>query len=271
MRLEVISRFPSGKAKPFPLLFVHGSNSGAWVWDEHFLRWFADRGYATHALSLRGHGNSKGYESLYWSSLYDFVEDVAAVVAELNLPPVIIGHSMGGMVVQKYLQHYNSVPGIVLMASVPPQGLVLSAAAMAMQTPILFQHTCWLQATGFLYPFAFNTIRQILFSKGGLSELTIARYYMQMRPESYRVVADMMAINIPRPDNMPPLLVMGAEADVMIPPDIVHATAQHYRTTAIVIPAIGHAMMLDLRWEEAANCIWRWLEDVVATKQPGQG
>ena len=58
MKLDLISRYPETTPEPTPLLFVHGSFSDARVWDENFLPYFARRGYAAHAVSLRGHGRS---------------------------------------------------------------------------------------------------------------------------------------------------------------------------------------------------------------------
>jgi pimeloyl-ACP methyl ester carboxylesterase len=57
--LEVIDKGSGSEAHPAPLLFVHGGWHGAWCWDEHFLRFFADKGYQALAVSLRGHGNSQ--------------------------------------------------------------------------------------------------------------------------------------------------------------------------------------------------------------------
>ena len=48
----------AGADHPVPLLFVHGAWHAAWCWDEHFLGYFADRGYRAVALSFRGHGDS---------------------------------------------------------------------------------------------------------------------------------------------------------------------------------------------------------------------
>ena len=64
MKLEVITREPETDARPTPVLFVHGMFHGAWCWEEHFLPYFAQRGYAAHALSLRGHVGSEGRERL---------------------------------------------------------------------------------------------------------------------------------------------------------------------------------------------------------------
>ena len=43
-----------------PLLFVHGAYCAAWVWEEYFLPWFAQRGWNATAISLEGHGDSRG-------------------------------------------------------------------------------------------------------------------------------------------------------------------------------------------------------------------
>ena len=56
--LEVIARKAEGGSEYPPLLFVHGSCHAAWCWDEHFLPYFADHGFDSYALSLRGHGGS---------------------------------------------------------------------------------------------------------------------------------------------------------------------------------------------------------------------
>ena len=64
LSLEVVSRYPSKGKRCTPLLFVHGAFSAAWIWSEHFLDWFSERGWPVHAVSLRGHGGSEGHESL---------------------------------------------------------------------------------------------------------------------------------------------------------------------------------------------------------------
>lgn len=59
LSLEVVSRYPSKGKRCTPLLFVHGAFSAAWIWSEHFLDWFSERGWPVHAVSLRGHGGSE--------------------------------------------------------------------------------------------------------------------------------------------------------------------------------------------------------------------
>jgi pimeloyl-ACP methyl ester carboxylesterase len=120
-RLEVLSRAPARPRNAPPLLFVHGAWHGAWCWDEHFLGYFSQLGFSAHAVSLRGHGESEGKERLRFARLSDFVEDLEQTVDALPATPVLIGHSMGGFVVQKYLERRRA-PLAVLLASIPPGG-----------------------------------------------------------------------------------------------------------------------------------------------------
>jgi pimeloyl-ACP methyl ester carboxylesterase len=56
--LEVIDKGSSTESHPIPLLFIHGAWHAAWCWDEHFLDFFADKGFHAVAVSLRNQGNS---------------------------------------------------------------------------------------------------------------------------------------------------------------------------------------------------------------------
>jgi pimeloyl-ACP methyl ester carboxylesterase len=118
--LEVIDKGRCSESHPAPLLFVHGAWHAAWCWDENFLGFFADKGYRAVALSLRNHGNNDK-NNLRKLSVADLVSDVASVANDLPAEPVVIGHSMGGFVVQKYLEKH-SAPAGVLLASVPVSG-----------------------------------------------------------------------------------------------------------------------------------------------------
>ena len=70
------------------------------------------------AVSLRGHGASTLSQPLNSCSIADYVDDVRATVDMLGAEPVLIGHSMGCFVVQKYLEKRHA-PAAVLMASMP--------------------------------------------------------------------------------------------------------------------------------------------------------
>lgn len=137
MQLELISKVPVTQTYPTPLLFVHGAWHGAWCWVEHFLDYFAQRGFAVHAVSLRGHGASEGRDRLRWTRLAEYVEDVAQIAGQLPSPLVVIGHSMGGGVVQKYLENHPAPAG-VLLASMPPAGVLATTLRIARRHPLEF-------------------------------------------------------------------------------------------------------------------------------------
>lgn len=264
--LEVITRRPHGKAHPVPLLFVHGAYTAAWCWDEHFLACFADAGYEASALSLSGHGGSPGREYLDLISLDDYVRDVLEVVDRCEVPPVLIGHSMGGMVVQKCLE-MRQVPAVVLMASVPPQGLWASAVGLAMRKPDLMSELNALLAGGIT---SLDALRDALFAQP-VSMERLQQMASRVQPESTRVIWDMTMFNLPQPARMhrPPMLVIGAECDPIIPPALTEMTARTFDVPARLFPGMGHGMMLEADWRKVAQCMLDWLPQVLSV-EPGR-
>jgi pimeloyl-ACP methyl ester carboxylesterase len=135
--LEVIDKGSANGSHPVPLLFVHGAWHGAWCWDEQFLDFFADKGFRAIAVSLRGHGASSLSTPLNSCSLADYADDVGSAVDMLGSEPVLIGHSMGCFVVQKYLET-NHAPAAVLLAPATPQGLRRIVLRMFRRHPWIF-------------------------------------------------------------------------------------------------------------------------------------
>lgn len=257
--LEVLARTPSGPSKPVPLLFVHGAFAGAWCWDEHFLPFFAEAGYAAYAVSLSGHGGSRGRERLDHLSIADYVADVAEVAGRLPVPPVLIGHSMGGFVVQKYLEKHEA-SAAVLMCSVPPQGLMSAAFGVMFSHPGLFSDLNTLMSGGQV---ALDSLREALFAQPiGADELT--RFYRASQPESHRAIWDMSLFDLPHPSRIGklPKLVLGAEHDHLMPPSTAAMTARAYGVEAEIFPGMGHGLMLERDWRKVAQRILDWLEEL---------
>lgn len=261
MHLEVISRYPETSSGGPPLVFVHGSYADARCWDDHFLPYFAEHGYEAHALSLRGHGRSDGRLRLLTWRLADYVADLARVVDDLAQPPVLIGHSMGGMVIQKYLAaEPGAAAGMVLMASVPPDGLLPVNMRMAARHPLLFQQMVMLVTLGpaTMTPFV---MQRLLFSP----RMPAARVWSLLeraQGESQAVGLDMLGLDPLRldPDALTmPVLVMGARDDVLVAPSVIADTAAFYGVAPCLVPDLAHAMMMDLNWRSAAQEILRWL------------
>jgi len=131
MKLEIIRKTPEQKSVYPPLFFIHGAYAGAWCWDIHFAQYFVKHGFEVHAVSLQGHGESPGKDCLWCYGMEDYLREVREVLREMEEPPVLIGHSMGGYVVQKCMNDSQiRTAGAVLMASVPPQGMMGPAIRM---------------------------------------------------------------------------------------------------------------------------------------------
>ena len=203
MNVEVISKFPSGSPRATPLLFVHGMMHAAWCWDMHFLDYFALHGYAAHAVNLRGHGNSAGREKLRWAHIVDYVDDVANAVRQLTSPPILIGHSMGGFVIQKYLEDHSAA-GAVLLSSPPPSGLLPTALRIARRQPMAFAR-CTLTFSLLPVIAAPELVREAFFSQD-LPDSQLVSYWEQMQDESYRAFLDMVALDLPQPHKIKTLL-----------------------------------------------------------------
>lgn len=258
IKLELLSRSPAQPKQATPLLFVHGAWHAAWCWAEHFLGYFADRGYAAYALSLRAHGGSDGRQRIRSVRVSDFVCDVARIVDGLPSTPVLIGHSLGGLVIQKYLESH-SVPAGVLMSSVPPAGALGAALRQLVRHPLPFLKVN-LQLS--LKPLIGTPAlaRDNLFSKG-LSDKQLMRYFAMLQDESYLGFLDMMIFSLPKPARVKtPLLVMGGGSDRIFTQNEFRSTARAYHTQAVIFPNQPHDLMLETGWQEVADHILNWLK-----------
>lgn len=241
------------------MLFVHGMWQAAWCWAEHFLPYFSQHGYATHALSLRGHGGSEGRERLRWTSLDDYVCDVASVAGRMERSPILVGHSMGGMIVQKYLESH-AASAVVLLASAPPQGLIPATLRAFLRHPFMVLRA-GLTLSMYSMVSTPRLAQEVLFSRD-MPEEQVRAYAARLQEESYRAYLDMLGLSLPRLERIePPLLVLGAADDATISSQEVEATARAYGVEAEFFPHMAHGMMLEAGWRAVADRIRVWLDE----------
>lgn len=261
--LEILNCAPPRARSSRPaLLFLHGAYTAAWCWREHFLPYFAERGFDAHALSFSGHGASRRRDLLDHYSIDNYVDDVVETIAGMATPPVLIGHSMGGFVVQKYLERH-AAPAAILMCSVPPQGLATSAVSMFLGKPHLLADLNRLMTGGRV---ALESLREALFAQPIAAD-DLMRYYQLAQPESHRAIWDMMLFNLPRTSRVfanltggkNSLMVMGAALDMIIPASSVEMTARSFGVQANILPGMGHGLMLEADWHLPAQAIEEWL------------
>ncbi|VAH47193.1 unnamed protein product [Triticum turgidum subsp. durum] len=108
--LEVIAQQPPspaptpGRSERPPLVFVHGSFHAAWCWAERWLPFFSRAGFPCFALSLRAQGESSIPSDTVAGTLETHTGDIADFIRkEVPVPPILIGHSFGGLIVQQYI------------------------------------------------------------------------------------------------------------------------------------------------------------------------
>jgi pimeloyl-ACP methyl ester carboxylesterase len=258
--LEFLEARPEGPASGAPLLFLHGAFGGAWTWREIFMPLFARRGRRVAAVSLRGHGGSEGHLDLRTATLADYVADARRAFAEFDEPPVVVGHSLGGLIAQMLIGQ-EEMRGLVLLASLPPEGLMLESPRLALTDPLI-----WLEAflgtlTDAQLPIE-AAAHQILFSEG-LPRERVMRYASRMTPEGPRVLAE---AHLPRPVPSAllyrlPAFVLGGGKDRLVWRASTLRTALYHGAKYRTAPDMGHFMMLDVGAEDVARLVLDWLDE----------
>ncbi len=259
MKVEVLERKAMSGELNVPILCVHGAHHAAWCWAENFLPYFAQNGYDSYALSLRGHGGSEGHDRLRWYSMDEYVSDLANVINGMEKQPVLIGHSMGGMIVQKYLE-MNEIPAAVFLASAPPKGILPLVIRTFIRNPLVV-----LKAGLTLSPKKVIDTPQLFqegFFSADMPEQKLNDYFVRRQNDSIRAYIEMMGLNLPRTkDVKTQILVLGAENDTALTVEEVEETAKAYSTQAEFFPDMAHNMMLEENWQEVADRILEWLKE----------
>lgn len=267
---------PSESAYP-PLLFIHGAFSGAWIWQEAFLPWFAEQGFSCHAVNLPGRKGHPSYDRLHDFGLNDFTAAAVSAIDALKraapeakpetkpgtkreIKPVLVGHSMGGLIAMRAALA-RDVAGAVLLAPVPPTGLAAPAITLALTRPMLSFEVLRVQTLGESAA-SLAHLHEALFADHAEREVT-RRLMPKFQMESRRAVAEMHVPAVPPVMGFwgKPLCVMAGEQDNLIPPAHVRGAAMMLGGRAEVIDDAGHGMMLERGAPKIAARISAWLAE----------
>lgn len=266
-KLHVLHRPADRPCGRPPLVFVHGGYIHGGCWDLNFLPYFSGRGYDCHALDLSGHGQSEGREDLHSFGLDQYAADVAQVVAGLSAPPVLIGHSMGAAVVQRYLEK-GPAAAVVLMAPVPTTGLSACTIQLNQKYPDYLREAAY-AVRGKYTANTVRVMREVYFSPDVTHEEFVA-FKPLVQDESHAAIAEMMALAWRPPRRRPkiPALVMGGALDQVFPANLLHFTASGWNAETCVIPRAGHMLMMEPQWTDAAERIDHWIVRRLALDVP---
>jgi pimeloyl-ACP methyl ester carboxylesterase len=261
--LELVEARPDGPQTGAPILFLHGAFGGAWMWREIFMPYFARRGRASLAVSVRGHGTSEGRADLKTWHLSDYLDDVRRGFAELDEPPVVIAHSLGGLLAQMMIGR-ESMRALILLGSLPPEGLMLESPRLALTDTAI-----WLEAVLGSFAQSRRPIEsaayQLLFSEG-LPPDRVAQYSARMTPESPRVLAE---AHLPVP--LAPAFLFGLPAmvwhgtkDRLVLQASSLRTALYHGGEHHTAEGQGHFLQLDVGAETIASDVIRWVDRIGA-------
>ncbi|XP_075501427.1 uncharacterized protein LOC142539689 isoform X1 [Primulina tabacum] len=257
-----------------PLLFIHGSFHAAWCWAEHWFPYFSGNGFDCYALSLLAQGESESPAGAVAGSLQTHAADIADFIGkEIQLPPVLVGHSFGGLIVQYYIagvenglvqekgSSWLSLAGAVLVCSVPPSGNSGLVWRYLFSKPIAaFKVTRSLAAKAFQT--SLPLCKETFFSSS-MDDYLVQRYQKLMTESSRLPLFDLRKLNASLPvpkvkDSSIKILVLGANDDFIVDAEGLSETGKFYGVSPVCIEGVAHDMMLDCSWVkglESRTCV----------------
>lgn len=250
---------------PLHVVLVHGTwGRGTETWWGSATQAFADRGFTVHTPTLRHHElpRDDGAPLIAGLSLLDYTDDLVDFCESLDSPPLVVGLSMGGLLVQ------------LVAARTPTAGVVAAAPAPAAGIFAVYPTMIRLFGTHFFRPSA--PWRRPLMPTTARFEM-IAQHQPQEHvrellddavAESGRAYCEMSfpyldrrhAASVDFDAITAPVLVIGAEQDRAVNPRIPRATARRYRDADHVeIPGADHALFDPPTLDKTMNAIDGWM------------
>jgi pimeloyl-ACP methyl ester carboxylesterase len=240
-----------------PVLLLHGYFADATVFAD-WLPFFAARGFAPIALNLRGRAGSRPGTEIGGVSIDDYVEDAALAARALGRP-LVVGHSMGGLLAQR-LAELDLVEAAALITPAPPRGITVMTWELAIRQ--------------LKYLPAIVTSRPVRPSRADVRALVMNRVPRDQQddvidrlvPDSGRAGRELSMTGVPVDASRVrcPLLVVAAEDDKFIPAKTVARVARRYGVPARVMPGHGHMIVLEPGWETLAEIVADWFAAIPA-------
>ena len=255
------------------IVFSHGAwlNSLSW---ENFLGYFAAQGYTCSAPEwpYRDKPAAELRENtppeLAQIGLKELTDHYARIVRALPEPPILIGHSFGGLIVQQLLDRGLGRAGVALDSAAPEGVFALDWSVLKVNAGILFKWMAWDQVVHMAFPEF-----QYAFTNTFPEDQQRACYDKYLVPETGRIFFQAafaqldphhaLQVNFKNNDRVPLLLIAG-EKDHIVPAHVARANYEHYqhstaRTDFREFPGRAHLLIAQEGWEEIADYIATWL------------
>lgn len=235
-----------------PILCLHGLFAGAWVYDDVLPR-IAARGHAAHALSFRGHPPEVARASIGRQSIAAYCHDAAQAARTLDRP-IVIGHSLGGLVAQMLVAR-NLARAAILVASAPPRGIAVLSVPLLLRMrrylPALFLSRAFKPVDADLDALVLNrvpegeraAIRDRLVPDSGRAAREAALGAVAVRAATVRV----------------PILVVSGDHDRFIPIGVARRIAARYAAPLQVAAGHGHFLFAEPGWPAALDAMLDWV------------
>jgi pimeloyl-ACP methyl ester carboxylesterase len=244
------------------IVMVHGAFCGGWVFDR-FRTPFEAAGFEVLAPDLRGHADGDPAGAVVGVSMTDYAADIARLCAEQAAPPVLLGHSMGGLVAQLAARKAE-IRALVLLAPSPPWGVAhssLEEAATAFGVQMMGAFS-----SGALSP---DTSLMRAYSLDRMPKAEQAAAVARLRSESAMAVREtlnwwldpFMTTSVGPGAIAAPSLVISGQGDVVHSSATARATAERIGAALKVMPGMSHWLVGEPGWEEVAGIALRWLAE----------
>jgi alpha-beta hydrolase superfamily lysophospholipase len=258
---------------PTPVLFIHGLWLHATSW-QPWMDLFAEHGYAPSAPGWPGDGESveatrADADSVANRGVEEVTEHYAKIIGSMEQPPVLVGHSFGGLLVEKLLGEGLGKAGIAIDAAQIKGVLPLPISALHATLPVFKnpanKHRA-VSLTSEQFRFAFGNAVSAEESDELFERWTIPA---PGRP-LFEAAAANFSLHSPtkvRTDNStrgPLLLIMGGQ-DHTVPEAITKSTLKQYKHSTAVTDLIefadrGHSLVVDSGWRQVAESCLSWLD-----------
>lgn len=242
------------------VLFVHGAGAGPWCW-RGFMERFAAAGYDCHALALRGHPPSDAVEALGRVRLLDYISDIHQVLDRLH-KPVLIGHSMGGALVQA-VAATRDVAALIMAAPAPMAGVRFHRPPWHPWFPLQAARTLpALFGRGVLRPYLPSMRRMVL---NRVPREQHREIFARCSAESGTAILGLLRGRLgrkfgslrERPFNR---LVVAATADRICVFPMQREIAHYQGAELLVLIDRAHMFMIEPGWEHCTDYLLSWLQ-----------